>query len=173
VRGSAYRLPFRAAAFDAAIFVHVLHVLDEPQRAIAEAARVAPGGVFGLVRPGSGTERERSGAWDARRRVFEILKDQGYAVARDGRGGPHRKERELLAALPPDELVVLGDRTVTEPVARSLDMIARRASRHILDVPPEALAQAVDTVRREVGDRTFTFRRVEALATWRPRSAAA
>ncbi len=173
VRGSAYRLPFKEGAFDAAIFVHVLHVLDEPARAIAEAARAAPKGVYGLVRPGTGDEPERAEGWGARRRVFEILRAQGYEVSGRGRGWPHRRERELLASFPPDELVVLADRTVTEPVARMLDMMARRASRHVLDVPPEALARAVEEVRREVGDRTFTFRRIEALAAWRSPPAAA
>ena len=173
VRGSAYRPPFRPGAFDAALFVHVLHVLDDPPRAITVAGDVASGLVFGLVRPRSGTEGERSAGWSARRRVYEILSEEGYAVARDRPGGPGGRERELLATWPPDELVVIADRTVTEPIGRTLDLMARRASRHVLDVPPEALARAVDAVRREVGDRTFTFRRGEALAAWRPRAAAA
>jgi len=44
-QGNLYQLPFPAAAFDAITIHQVLHYLDEPAAAIAEAARVlAPGG---------------------------------------------------------------------------------------------------------------------------------
>ncbi len=46
-QGDLYQLPFAANAFDAVTLHQVLHFLDEPGRAVAEAARVlAPGGRF-------------------------------------------------------------------------------------------------------------------------------
>ncbi|HTZ61525.1 MAG TPA: class I SAM-dependent methyltransferase [Thermoplasmata archaeon] len=167
VRGNAYRLPFADRSFDAALFVHVLHVLDTPRAAIAEAARVARGGTLALVRPREGPPAERGPALSARRIVYRILGEQGYPIPPAGARGPGTKERDLLAAYPPDELLVLTEREVTEPLARSLDMMERRASRHTLDVPPEVIARAVAAARAEVGDRTFRYRRVEALASWR------
>ncbi len=61
---------------------------------------------------------------------------------------------------------MIVDREVTEPLSRRLDMLEQRASRHVLRVPPDALRRAAAEARREVGDRTVTFRRVEAMATW-------
>lgn len=53
-------LPFPAAAFDVAISVHVLHLVDDWQKALREARRVlAPGGVLLLGNddgPGAGAE---------------------------------------------------------------------------------------------------------------------
>ncbi len=172
VRGNAYRLPFADRSFDATLFVHVLHVLDEPPVAIAEASRVARRGTFALVRPREGPPDRMGEGFSARRIVYRVLREQGYDIPSVGRRGPGAKERELLATYPPDQLVTLTDRTVTEPLARTLDMISRRASRHVLDVPPEALARAIEVARAEVGDRTFTYHRVEALATWVPRAEA-
>ena len=49
-QGDLYQLPFPAAAFDAITIHQVLHYLDEPAAAIAEAARVlAPGGRLVVV----------------------------------------------------------------------------------------------------------------------------
>jgi hypothetical protein len=71
-----------------------------------------------------------------------------------------------LRAVPPDRLEVVADRTETEPLGRRLDMIEMGAARGFLHVPPEVLRRAVSEARAQVGDRTVTYRRVEALATW-------
>ncbi|WP_141583183.1 class I SAM-dependent methyltransferase [Actinomadura sp. WMMA1423] len=47
LRADALRLPFRDAAFDAAVAVNLLPLLDDPDRALREARRVlAPGGLL-------------------------------------------------------------------------------------------------------------------------------
>ncbi len=167
VRGSGYHLPFPDRAFDATMLVHVLHLLDTPREVIAEGRRVSRRGTFAIVRPRAGRPPEERPAFTARRIVYRILAEEGYPVPDRSRGPPHVRERELLTELPPDDLVILTDRTVTEPMTRPLEMLARRASRHTLNVPPEVMARAVAAARAEVGDRTFTYQRVEALATWR------
>jgi SAM-dependent methyltransferase len=167
VHGNAYRLPFEGHPFDGAIFVHVLHLLDDPRAALREAIRVSRIGAFALLNP-PGTRRgpESDGPpRNARGIVYRILAERGYEVPRTGEGPP-RRERAILAGLPPDRLDVLSDREVTEPIDRTLRMIERGASRHTLKIPKEALADAVRIARAEIGDRTFTWRRVEALAVW-------
>jgi len=167
VRGSAYRLPFRDRSFDATLFVHVLHVLDDPPSALYEADRVGREGAFALVHPGvpRGTDPASNELDEGRRAVYRALAREGIPPPAR-RGGPRERERLLLDLLPPDELIVLRDREVTEPLARHLAMFERRASRHVLKVPPATLARAIESARSELGDRTFTSRRVEALATW-------
>jgi ubiquinone/menaquinone biosynthesis C-methylase UbiE len=167
VRGSAYALPFADRAFDAALFVHVLHLLDDPSTALREACRVSRQGALAIVRPltaGRPDGFEGSSA-DPRRIVYDLLAKEGYPVpARDR--GPRVREARLLRSLPPDRLEVVGDREVTEPLARRLDMLARRGSRHVLHIPADVLKRATEEARARIGDRTVTYRRVEALATW-------
>jgi ubiquinone/menaquinone biosynthesis C-methylase UbiE len=167
VRGSAYRLPFADASFDAALFVHVLHVLDDPPLALHEADRVGREGAFALVHPETeatvdGPAREPD---EGRRAMFRALAREGIAPP-TSRGGPRARERRILDLLPPDELIVLTDTEVTVPLSDVLRMFERRASRHALHVPEDVLARAVASARAELGDRTTTFRRVEALASW-------
>jgi len=168
VRGNAYRLPFRDGAVDTTLFVHVLHLLDDPAAAMREAVRVGRSGVTALVRPPrepAGTDPTAASEDDPRRLVADYLAAHGHPVASGG-GGPGRREGRILRAFPPDHLDVVCDRPVTEPLARRLDMIAGRASRQFLRVPPEVLAAAVAEARATIGDRTHTYRKLEALATW-------
>jgi SAM-dependent methyltransferase len=171
VQGSAYHLPFRDGAFDATLLVHVLHLLDEPPTALHEADRVGRAGAFALVHPRAGPGAPSGpNAWDeGRRAVYRALAREGVPPPAHS-GGPRVRERLVLDLLPPDELIVLSDREVTEPLASILPMFERRASRHVLNVPPETLARAIAAARAELGDRTFTFRRTEALAIWSRRT---
>ena len=169
VQGSAYRLPFADGSFDAALFVHVLHLLDDPPSALHEGDRVGTGGALALVHPAVPGSAATSWEIDeGRRAVYRALAREGIpSPARSG--GPRARERLLLDLLPPDDLVVLSDREVIEPLARNLAMFERRASRHVLHVPADRLARAIAAARRELGDRTVRYRRVEALATWSAR----
>ena len=171
VRGSAYRLPFPDGAFDAALMVHVLHLLDQPLTALAEATRAGRTGAWALVHPPTGGPRRSQSENEPRRMVYRILAEQGYPVPPRG-SGPPEKERAVLRQYPPDQLTVVSDREVTEPLAKRLDMIALGASRHTLHVPKDVLRKAVDTARAQVGERTYKYRRIEALARWSASSVA-
>ncbi len=167
VRGTASALPFCDASFDAALFAHVLHVLERPRIAIREACRVGRLGALALVGPKTDEAPdpfERPEA-DARRRVYDLLREEGIEVPAHA-GGPRQRDRALLAEIPPDALEVVSDETVTEPLARPLSVLAARGSRWTLHVPPEILERAIARARREIGDRTVTYRRVRALARW-------
>ncbi|HTT16010.1 MAG TPA: class I SAM-dependent methyltransferase [Thermoplasmata archaeon] len=166
VRGSAYRLPFADRSFDLALFVHVLHLLDRPEEAIAQARRVSRVGVAGLLRPRTGDGTAREAGPRPRALVLERLRAMGIDVPERASGGPPVRERELLERSPPDRLVPVLEEDVTEPLADELRLFAARASRWTLRVPPEAMARAVAEVRAELGDRTRTYRRRIALALW-------
>ena len=168
VRGDAYHLPFPDRSFDCAFFVHVLHILEFPELALREAARVAEGGALAIldVPPRTGTGRDALEE-EPRRIVREAFAEAGFPNLL--RAGPRAKERRILEAYPPTELVVLSDREVTEPLSRRLDLIEKRAYRHVLTVPPEVLSRAVAAARARLGDRTVTYRRTESLARWATR----
>jgi SAM-dependent methyltransferase len=167
VRGSAYRLPFATGSVDGTLLVHVLHLLDDPVAALSEATRVGRHGAYAIVRPGGPAARPGEPERDRGRRVvYRILAERGYPIPPGAQGGPPVKERALLQRIPPDRLTVVCDREVTEPVAKRLEMLAQGASRHTMHIPREELRRAVAAARAEIGDRTFSYRRVEALAVW-------
>jgi len=172
VRGSAYRLPFADATFDAALMVHVLHLLEEPRTALLEATRAARGGAWALVHPPGERERSEPSENEPRRIVFRRLAELGYPLPDRG-GGPPARERRLLRQFAPDALDVVTDRMVTEPLAKRLDLIAMGASRQTMNIPKDVLREAVEGARAQVGDRTYSYRRVEALAHWSAATVAA
>lgn len=167
VRGDAYRLPFGDRTFDTVLFVHVLHLLENAPVAMDEGIRVGRSGVTALVHPArpdrpdplEGSDR------DPREIVYRYLAQEGYPLP-PHHGGPRTRERALLRQWPPDQLVVVNDQEVTEPLAKRIHMLERRGSRHTLTVPPDVLRRAAAAARAEIGDQTLTYRRVEALATW-------
>jgi SAM-dependent methyltransferase len=163
VRGSGYQLPFRDGSFDAVLFVHVLHVLEEPARAIREGARVGTAGVYALVHPRS--DEARADTSDSPRHLLrEILAEQGYPTP--DRSSPGRKERDLLARFPPDRLTVVSESDVTESVRARLERLELRGQRHLQHVPADAFARAIATAKERAGDRTVSYHRVEAIAAW-------
>lgn len=167
IRASAYRLPFGTRTFDAALFVHVLHVLDEPVQALREACRVSKVGAAALVRPPSGTgEPGREADAGARRFVMERLRSYGVVLPERAHAGPRGVERALLTHLPPDRMVTVSEEEVTEPLSAQLAMFERRASRWTTRVPPETLARAVAEARESLGDQVHTYHRVRAVALW-------
>ncbi|MGP8077724.1 MAG: class I SAM-dependent methyltransferase [Thermoplasmata archaeon] len=165
VQGSAHRLPFPDRAFDGALFVHVLHVLERPEVALREAGRVSRVGAFALLHPTAPDERPLAPEENPIRMLIVDLTAHGWPVS-DRPRAPGRREAELLAAHPPDATATISDAQVTEPVGQRLELVARRASRHFLDVPPDLLAAAVARVRARIGDRTRTYRRRELLVRW-------
>ncbi len=167
VRGSAYRLPFADRSVDAALFVHVLHLLDAPVAALAEACRVSRVGATALVRPPTAAEPfARPEEERPRRLVIDLLRRDGVEIPARAEGGPPRAERRLVTDHPPDRMETVSDVEVTEPLAEELVMFERRASRWTLEVPPEKMARAVAAARAIVGTRTHTYRRVLAVALW-------
>ncbi|MGA8303909.1 MAG: class I SAM-dependent methyltransferase [Thermoplasmata archaeon] len=165
VRGSGYHLPFSEGTFDATLFVHVLHVLDDPSSAVREATRVSRVGAFALVHPrgtdgAGGAHRED----EPRHLVREILAEQGFPVS--ARSSPWTKERDFLALHPPDSTEVVSEKDVTETLRSRIDRLAKRGQRNLLDIPPEALSRAIELARERAGDRTVTVHRVESLVTW-------
>jgi len=166
LRGNAYRLPFFDQSFDAGLFVHVLHLLEDVPGALAEASRVARHGAWALVHPGAADGTASRGSREAWDRVYEILVTRGFPIPTGRGAGPRVRERAVLERFPPSELVPLTDRMVTESYAKSLNFLAHGGSRHTLHVPKEALEEAVRIARQEMGDRTFQYREIESLAIW-------
>jgi SAM-dependent methyltransferase len=88
VRANAMRLPFAEASFDAAMLVSMLHHVDDPARALAEAKRVLrPGGHLALM---VFTREDIAGAWCM----------DYFPASRPWMEATHPPLAELLAELP-------------------------------------------------------------------------
>jgi ubiquinone/menaquinone biosynthesis C-methylase UbiE len=170
VLGDAHQLPFADGCVDAALFVHVLHLLESPREALKEACRAGRQGALALVEPASGKREDaiEHSEPNPRTLVFDSLRRMGYAVPAAA-GTPNAREREILSLLPPDRLYLLDEQDVTEPLARELEFLRKGASRWTLHIPRDALERAVAEAQDRVGTRTQTYHRVQALALWEPR----
>lgn len=164
--GDAYRLPVRDAALDGVLFVHVLQLLDRPDDALREAARASRLGVFAMMSPTFATDERPPPEDDALRLLVAELGRRGHAHSAARR--PGEKEAALLDRWPASRVTTLLDRLKEEPLADPLTSVARGASRQFDEVPPPLLAEAVETVRRELGTRTGQRRQRVQFVHWTP-----
>lgn len=168
LRGNAYRLPLRDGAVDSAYFVHVLHVLDDPVRALREAGRVARRQVLALVgersaAPATSPSGAGTGA-DPREVLRRIFREAGLDPPSFNR--PGERETALLARSPPDGRTRLTSRVVDEPFSHRLDRMERRAHRQTNRLPPEQLHALLARARAEVGDVRVRHRVDYSIASW-------
>ena len=168
VRGNAYHMPFRARSFDAALFVHVLHVFDDPERVLREAANVVRGPTMAIV-----TKRERlsptgtsSDLPSVRDQIRRAFTEVGLPPPR--RRDPSARDQNLIDRFPPDHSRVLSETTVSEPVSRRLDRMEQRADRSTVGLPAEKLHQVVARLRVEVGARLVTRHVTRSWVAWNP-----
>jgi SAM-dependent methyltransferase len=150
LRGDATRLPFRDACFDAVLEVHVLHLVPDWRRALAEARRVlAPGGVVLIGRGSSHRGREGPRA-ETLRRFEELAGALGGGPRRVGAGDDDAKVAALVAlggTAEPLEAVVWEQR---ESYGEALAAIERRVYSHTWRLPDAVFEAATRRLRAEV-----------------------
>jgi ubiquinone/menaquinone biosynthesis C-methylase UbiE len=144
------RPPFRAGAFDAALFVHILHLVPDAEAAVRAALGVVrPGGVMisGGDDPGE-TIRD-----EADRIIREVVHDatgiemRGWKPYDEGRAAFERVLAEAGASL---EHVTIARWTGHTSAKRMVDRLARRDYSSAWLIPDEALAGIVDAVRPRI-----------------------
>jgi SAM-dependent methyltransferase len=158
--GDGYSLPFREKVFDAAIIIHVLHVVVDWARVMREIGRVTRGNVITILR-------------------VEQL-PQGPAVAEAGASQSgvgaypvrtqHRmwqNERELKARVPPVRLERIRDEVVAIPVAEAIRRLEAKRSMAAQLVPPEVRRAMMERVISMSAGQVVHRRVVEDLAVWR------
>jgi ubiquinone/menaquinone biosynthesis C-methylase UbiE len=122
VRAEARRLPFRAAAFDAALFSHVLHLVADAEVAIAEGTRVVrPGGRLILV----SEDHDEGPHLEARRLVWDVVEELTSARRTPD---PHARAAVAFARVGAQRGATLEERTV---VRYEAPFSPRRALAHL------------------------------------------
>ncbi len=160
--GDATRLPYPAASFDAAVSVHVFHLIAGWRAVLAELARVLrPGGV--LLNAGDGGNPMWTGYQELlgqrardvgvpRERIFDFLADEGWrargAVCRIGYAFTltPRQSLSLLEARSPSSTWRLSDAELAEVVAEARRIALERFGDldAPLDLERDFLVQAHD-----------------------------
>lgn len=144
----ATRLPFRDGAFDAALFVHVLHLVPDVDGVLREAVRVVhPGGaiIYGGDDHPAGIRREADAI------VWECAREAGVDMGT--RDAPHHRAMEAMSG---GVLRDAGARLETIEAARwtgrvsvrqMLERLARRDYSSSWRIPEEKVAGIVEAAR--------------------------
>ncbi len=165
VRARAESLPLRDGAVDGTLFVHLLHLLPDPARAIREAKRVARVGAFALIEvpdPGSEADRVQD---EVRRRIVEAFESEGWPMpgARTDRAAQTAAQ---LGPLRPDARVPIEDRVVDEAATASSAFLLEGGSRFTAEVPAEVRLRVGERIDRAFAGRRLRVRVRSELAEW-------
>ncbi|MFN8496708.1 MAG: class I SAM-dependent methyltransferase [Anaerolineae bacterium] len=150
VQGDVTWLPFPDDAFDAALAVHVLHLVSGWRAALAETGRVLkPGGVLfydATHRASGGLDNE------IRRKLRELVWARGSEMKRPG-----GESDDVLAALgemgATVETVEVAHWERTHSIREIIDQLASRKYSTTQMVPEEVLAPAIADLRAWAEDR--------------------
>ena len=166
--GDAYKLPFADKSFDAAIIIHVLHVVVGWTTVMRDMGRVTKGPVMSILRVPQGESGNVSPPTPAA--AVSDLAGQSASVRR---GYPvrtqHRmwqNELELKARVPPVKLERIRDETISLPVADAIRSLHAKRAMGAQIVPPEIREQMLERIISMTGGQTVQRRVVEDLAVW-------
>jgi ubiquinone/menaquinone biosynthesis C-methylase UbiE len=160
VLGDAYLLPFASKSFDAAVIVHVLHVVVDWVSVMKEIGRVTRGPVVSIMRLPQGAPGSMPTASGA---PFSV--SQGRPARTQHR--MWQNEIELKSRVPPVKLERIRDETISIPVASALRSLNAKRSMGAQIVPPEIREQMFERIVAMAGDQVVHRRIVEDLGVWK------
>jgi SAM-dependent methyltransferase len=160
--GDAYALPFSDKSFDAAIIIHVLHVVVDWVTVMREIGRVTKGPVASILRvpqgyaepsaPSPGPSAQSAPGQAARVRTQHRM---------------WQNEIELKSRVPPLRLERIMDETIMIPVADAIRSLHAKRATGAQIVPPAVKQEMLDRIVAMAGAQTVPRRIVEDLAVWR------
>ena len=159
--GDAYKLPFADKSFDAAIIIHVLHVVADWATVMQDLGRVTKGPVMSILRVPQGPQST----------IAPQTPTEGESP-RSGPGYPvrtqHRmwqNELELKARVPPLRLERIRDETVSLPVADAMRRLNAKRGDRGADDPSRN--KAADARKNHRDARASRRSRGGSWRTWR------
>ena len=118
VAGDAYALPFADKSFDAAITVHVLHVVVDWVTVVRDIGHVTRGPVMSILRVPQGTTDSPAAPTPFGTSRLSQDSRSGYPVRTQHR--MWQNELELKARVPPRRLERIRDEAISLPVAEAI-----------------------------------------------------
>ena len=158
VLGDAYSLPFKDKSFDAAMTIHLLHIVVDWARVMREIGRVTRGNVVTILRvpqvPGP-----------------EMVAPSAAPAPVDLRTrSQHRmwqNEQDLKSRVPPMRLERIRDEVVSIPVADAVRRLEAKRSMGAQVVPPEIRRAMLERLISMNEGRVVHRRVTEDLAVWK------
>jgi SAM-dependent methyltransferase len=158
--GDAYKMPFRDKSFDAAIIIHVLHVVVDWATVMQDLGRVTRGNVMSILRVPQGA-------------ITPPVAATGNPAPQSRMGYPvrtqHRmwqNELELRARVRPLKLERIRDETISIPVADAVRSMHAKRAMGAQIVPPDVKQQMLERIIAMTGVQKVQRRIVEDLAVW-------
>jgi ubiquinone/menaquinone biosynthesis C-methylase UbiE len=160
--------PFKEKSFDGVVMAHVFHLLEDPLVVMREAARASRVGVFALLRKrdtdrawfpfygagevsapavGGSSEDPASRFLEERRERFRQISDKYHWKWDPSRFRNWRREREILEAVPPDDLQTVSDVIVTETVEDRIARFQKGGYGFMSEMPAEMKEEIVREMR--------------------------
>ena len=163
-------LPFRDGSFDAALVVHVLHIVTDWRSMMAEVGRVTSKDIVSVLRGREGSRFSRSADPNSVGALYARLREEmGYPIQFPFRrmGRIWQNEDELRRDVPPRKVERIRDETVTTTLEETLmNRGQRRGGANQL--PEDVRRKIVERIIAERGNQTYQRRLTEDLAVWDP-----
>jgi len=153
-------LPFMNVAFDAAILVHVVHLLPNPPMAFAEIARVVRRNLVAIVR----RPTDRIDDCEQIRRLIRSRLSKSSDSRPENRW---KKETELLQSFPPLERKPFCDRTTEMTAEEVISILKKRAYRFTFNISEPDLHKITDEITYLMKGKKISRRRSEEIVVWR------
>ncbi len=152
--GDALTLPFRDAAFGAALSVHVLHLLSDWKAALAEIRRVIRESYFTVATTWTHDRSPHRVYWD-------FIRDSGYEGSRRG-----VFERDLPDRLRPRRRTLVGTFSEERRTEDSLDALENRTYSGQWETPEDLHREAVRAAREAFPEDTLHLEKTITLLRW-------
>jgi SAM-dependent methyltransferase len=169
--------PFRERSFDAVLFAHVFHIIENSEVVLLEGARVSRVGVFALVRKredgrdfpafwgegGPVVDGEERGEW------FRRLAEKYNWSWDRSRHRDWGRERRLLESYPPAELVQVSNLIDTSTPEERIERFNKRAYAFTSGMPEKMKEELITEMRRRAAQMPAQGPRhiVYQVAFWR------
>lgn len=154
VFADALNLPFFDRSLDAALSVHVLHLVPDWRAALAEIGRVTRECYYTVATTWKRGPTPFRAYWD-------YLREAGYERKRRG-----IFERDLPERLPPQEQTLIGTFSENEKTSDLIRILANRVYSGQWDTPEELHQKAVEAARRAFPQETLDFEKTLSIVRW-------
>ena len=164
-----HEMPFRDKSFDAAIMIHVLHIIADWPKAMQDVGRVTKKNVISLLRhrPGLTNQWGLDGT-GVGALYLSMREEAGYPVKRTDRRRMWQNEQEIKTRVPPLKLEIIRDEMVSMTLEEVFNKLERRSPFMIRDLPEEVHKHIVEKIVAMKGKERFERRTIEELAVWEP-----
>jgi SAM-dependent methyltransferase len=164
-----HEMPFRDKSFDAAIVIHVLHIIADWPKAMRDVGRVTKKNVISLLRQRPGLANQWGPDGTGIGALYLSLREKaGYPVRRTDRRRMWQNEQEIKTRVPPLKLETIRDEMVSMTLEEVFNWFERRSPFMIHDVPAEVHKRIVEKIIAMKGKERFERRIIEELAVWEP-----